>query len=445
MTAPVMPAAPAAVPTPGAAPADPASGQEFAAALDDAVAGSPGRGGRGEAAPAEAIPDEEAATPAPADAPPADGAVPPVTGMPPALWLLLHGATPTAPADATAPAAGTGDATVGAVSTPGLSVDAAPAVPGGAAVPGAVLPGADLPRAGVPGAVVPGAVVPGATVPAALPVEVSAIASGTTPAAAPVPGVPVAAASPAPADAAATPPGLPVVVVVPASAPASDDAARAPATGAVAGAVAAVPAESPAGSAAGDTGTGAGAEQDSPAAAAPAGPSPAAGGPAPVPAATAVQPAAAPADADAAPPVGTQVASHVAVLRTAPDGVHTMTVVLTPETLGQVEVQVTLQQGAVDLTLRGATEAGRAALLEALPELRRDLQSAGLTCTNASVDRGPGNGWATAHQQPGGDRSGQQQGRPDGRGGPWQRTADLDAGRPAPVSTTAASGLDVRV
>jgi flagellar hook-length control protein FliK len=142
--------------------------------------------------------------------------------------------------------------------------------------------------------------------------------------------------------------------------------------------------------------------------------------------------------------VATQVASHVAVLRTAPDGVHTMTVVLTPETLGRVEVQVTLQHGAVDLTLRGATEAGRAALLDALPELRRDLQGAGLNCTNASVDRGPANGWAAAQQHAGGDRPGQQ-GRPDGRGGPWQRTPDLDAGSPALVSTTAASGLDVRV
>src|SRR3712207_2044830 len=97
---------------------------------------------------------------------------------------------------------------------------------------------------------------------------------------------------------------------------------------------------------------------------------------------TTAEPAAPP-----SPPVAGQVAQQVAVLRSAPDGTHTMTVVLTPETLGPVEVQVTLSQGTVDLALKSATEAGRAALLEALPELRRDLAGAGLTCTSASVDR----------------------------------------------------------
>jgi flagellar hook-length control protein FliK len=123
-----------------------------------------------------------------------------------------------------------------------------------------------------------------------------------------------------------------------------------------------------------------------------------------------------------------------------------MTVVLTPETLGPVEVQVTLSQGSVDLALKSATEAGRAALLEALPDLRRDLASAGLTCTNASVDRDAGASWASAQQQATGDRAGQQ-GQPDGRSRPWLRGSDPDAGRSAPVATTAvpSSGLDVRV
>ncbi|TFV54368.1 flagellar hook-length control protein FliK, partial [Geodermatophilus sp. DF01-2] len=163
------------------------------------------------------------------------------------------------------------------------------------------------------------------------------------------------------------------------------------------------------------------------------------------PAAAGPQPAASAAPSTPAPPVGTQVAQHVAVLRTGPDGTHTMTVVLTPETLGPVEVQVTLSQGSVDLTLRGATEAGRTALLEALPDLRRDLQSAGLTCTSASVDRDAGGGWSSAQQHATGDRTGQH-GQPDGRHRPWLHATDADAGRPVPVSTAIpSSGLDVRV
>jgi flagellar hook-length control protein FliK len=122
-----------------------------------------------------------------------------------------------------------------------------------------------------------------------------------------------------------------------------------------------------------------------------------------------------------------------------------MTVVLTPETLGPVEVQVTLSQGSVDLALRSATEAGRAALLEALPELRRDLAGAGLSLTTASVDRDAEASWASAQQHAGGDRAGGH-GQSDDRGRPWLRRPDVDAGRAAPDRTTPGqSGLDVRV
>ena len=98
-----------------------------------------------------------------------------------------------------------------------------------------------------------------------------------------------------------------------------------------------------------------------------------------------------------------------------------MTLVLTPDTLGPVEVQVTLQKGTVDLTLRGAHEHGRAALLDALPDLRRDLEAAGLTTSRLEVDRDSGGAWldrhsaqqqaqqqAMAQQQGFGDRGGQQ-------------------------------------
>ena len=74
-----------------------------------------------------------------------------------------------------------------------------------------------------------------------------------------------------------------------------------------------------------------------------------------------------------------------------------MTLVLTPENLGPVEVSVTLSKGTVDLTLRGAHEQGRAALLDGLPDLRRDLETAGLTCSRLEVDRDTGGSWLARH------------------------------------------------
>ena len=94
-----------------------------------------------------------------------------------------------------------------------------------------------------------------------------------------------------------------------------------------------------------------------------------------------------------------------------------MTLVLTPENLGPVEVSVTLSKGTVDLTLRGAHDMGRAALLDGLPDLRRDLESAGLTCSRLEVDRDTGGSWLARHsaqqgqQQGSGDRGGQQTAR----------------------------------
>jgi flagellar hook-length control protein FliK len=163
---------------------------------------------------------------------------------------------------------------------------------------------------------------------------------------------------------------------------------------------------------------------------------------------------AAPADVDAATgtaasqPVAAQVARHVAVLRGGPDGAHTMTLVLTPESLGPVEVQVTISQNTVDLTLRGAHEQGRAALLDALPDLRRDLETAGLSCSRLEVDREAGGSWLERHaaqQQTPGDRGGQQT-PGDSRSRPWQRTADSSDDRTAPTSQrSTSSGVDVRV
>jgi flagellar hook-length control protein FliK len=157
----------------------------------------------------------------------------------------------------------------------------------------------------------------------------------------------------------------------------------------------------------------------------------------------------------AATPVGSQVASRIAVLRGGPDGAQTMTLVLNPESLGPVEVSVTLSRGTVDLTLRGAHDMGRAALLDGLPDLRRDLEAAGLSCSRLEVDRDTGGSWLTRHsaeqqaqqqarQQGSGDRGRQDRG--ENRSRPWGAPADTAVSGPTPMSQrTTSSGVDWRV
>jgi flagellar hook-length control protein FliK len=155
-------------------------------------------------------------------------------------------------------------------------------------------------------------------------------------------------------------------------------------------------------------------------------------------------PAAAPAPP---PPVAPQVAPVVAQLASGPDGTHTMTLVLTPETLGPVEVRVTVSHGSIDLTLRHATEAGRAALLDALPDLRRDLESSGLNCSRMDVDRDSGSSWTSSQQQQqqGAEQRAAARDAAEARGRAWLRAPGPDGGRPAPVAHPASTGLDVRV
>ncbi|WP_104526500.1 flagellar hook-length control protein FliK [Blastococcus atacamensis] len=177
----------------------------------------------------------------------------------------------------------------------------------------------------------------------------------------------------------------------------------------------------------------------------------ASGGTAPATPVTATGAVAGPA---ATPPVAGQVARHVAVLSAAGDGSHTMTLVLNPETLGPVEVQVTVVQGSLDLQLRGAHEQGRMALLDALPELRRDLEAAGLSPSRVEVDADWGGSWLARHAaeqqaqreaQQGFTDRGSQQNQPGERSRSWGRAADSGEGRAQPSRGSTSSGVDVRV
>jgi len=127
-----------------------------------------------------------------------------------------------------------------------------------------------------------------------------------------------------------------------------------------------------------------------------------------------------------------------------------MTLVLTPETLGEVQVQVTLTKGSIELALRGAHEHGRAALLDALPELRRELEAAGLNPSRVEVARDTGGSWLDRQpaqqqaQQGFGERG--QHDRGDARSRPWGGPADIGRSGPSlnPNRATS-SGVDLLV
>jgi flagellar hook-length control protein FliK len=160
-----------------------------------------------------------------------------------------------------------------------------------------------------------------------------------------------------------------------------------------------------------------------------------------------------PAGGDA--PVAAQLGRHIAVLRNAPNGSQTMTVVITPESLGPVTVSVTVTDGTLDLTLHGAHEAGRHALRDALPELRRELEGAGLSFNTLEVDtssRDAGASLRNTQQQLLDARAGQQgfsgqPGQQDSRTRAWGAAPGPRAEDGAALTTdqSTSSGVDVRV
>ena len=129
------------------------------------------------------------------------------------------------------------------------------------------------------------------------------------------------------------------------------------------------------------------------------------------------------------------------------DGTHSVTVVLAPDSLGEVHVQLTVAGDQVALSLTAGQDGSRAVLVDAIPELRRDLAAAGLTLTDAQVSAGTGD------QQPGSAWSGR-----DPRSAPAPRwgqvptgwaTADEDSSTTGTIRHTpggpTSTGVDVRV
>ncbi|WP_299953755.1 flagellar hook-length control protein FliK [uncultured Modestobacter sp.] len=384
------------------APADgsPAFADALDTALDDTLSG--GGTATGDPATTDA---EQAETDATAPAP---------VVLVPGLWALMTAVTPLTTSSPGTAASTAAASLIGAVT--GLAV---PTLPG--------TPAADVP---VPGAAVPGAEQlqvatepTGTAVPAPAAVDVLAEAAGLTVVREPAPtGGPVTA-EPAVVAGSVLPPA--------AGAAGSADADTDGATGGAAGAVPAAAADAPQDADAVFTlgGATASATVGAPAEAAPA--------PAPLP--------------DDAP-VAAQLGRQIAVLRNAPDGSQTMTMVITPESLGPVTVAVTITDGTLDLMLHGASDHGRQALVDALPDLRRDLEGAGLSLSKLDVGTGTGSdsGSRAAQQQLLDARAGQQgsSGQP-GQQAPrtWGSVPDAVAADGTPLTTarSTSSGVDVRV
>jgi flagellar hook-length control protein FliK len=430
-----------------------------------------------DAAPVASVADEESTEETAAVAEPPRGGLP-------ALWALLMGGSH----PATAVVDGGLDAgRTPTLAVPVLSVAAAtplPATPLPATTPAdatVVLPAAPAAATTAPGTTAPGTTVAGflaagaataapaaAATPAGdvLPAGFTAVLADPLGSAAAMPTAPVVTSATAPAAPATAPVAqvdvgveptatvpVPAVPLVAPSAPAGPAAAALPTAGATGTAPSSAEAVAPGGTSGKVLPADAGSTGQDGADNAPAGNGATTGtiGPAaPVVPATA---AAAVADVDgatggaAALPVASQVARQVAVLSGGPDGEHSMTLVLTPDTLGEVQVQVTLTKGAIELALRGAHEHGRAALLEALPELRRDLEAAGLSPSRLEVARETGSSLLdrqSTQQQGFGERGGQHD-RGENRSRPWGRPADI-AGSGSPASNrSTSSGVDVRV
>ena len=452
MTATVTPSVTTAAPARPAPASESSTGSDsaepFASALDGAMsAGRPAVDDAGAQDGGDGATDQDEAA---ADGTTAARVEPAATapgGVVAALWALLTGATtaadtaaavddaaaPAVAADALPPGLANAQAHGGRAVAHGVRGTQHGQLPTGApAVP------ADPTRTGTPA--VPAAGAP--TTPP--PVDAAAKAALEALAAAGVTQLVTEAATSTAADDVV--PALVATAPAPAGVPSTGDGAAAPAPAPAAALP--VPAAVPSGGASADAGSDPGARDEgtaAPDAVQTSGPA------APAAATAATTRPEATTGAAVAHPVSSQIARSVAVLRGAPDGSHTMTVVLTPDSLGPVEVSVTVHKGAVELTLRGAHEHGRAALLDAVPDLRRDLEAAGLTCSRLDVDRGGRDGaWSSSQQQadrPGdqgqGHGRGSQGDRSDGGARPWHRSADRGDGPRA--ATRTASGLDIKV
>ncbi|WP_221184327.1 flagellar hook-length control protein FliK [Paeniglutamicibacter cryotolerans] len=161
--------------------------------------------------------------------------------------------------------------------------------------------------------------------------------------------------------------------------------------------------------------------------------------------ATALAPAlaSAPVRAPQAEPLHRQLAGPLLMLATGPHGERTLSIQVAPEALGPITVKAVIGVEGLRVELTAPGEAGREALRNMLPELRRELASTGAGTVHIGTgpeQGGTGNGPASGgagHFAPGrqcpGSAAGPQPGSP----------AQLPEPAAPVTSTTRSSGLDI--
>jgi len=102
-------------------------------------------------------------------------------------------------------------------------------------------------------------------------------------------------------------------------------------------------------------------------------------------------------------PLASQVAGPVLALRARGDGSHQMIVALHPAELGPVNLHVRISGDALTISLASSNDIAHDTLRDALPQLRSELQSAGLGAASLSLDLTSGGsagsgGFAEQHQ-----------------------------------------------
>jgi flagellar hook-length control protein FliK len=155
-------------------------------------------------------------------------------------------------------------------------------------------------------------------------------------------------------------------------------------------------------------------------------------------------PAAAPAAPQLAPSLSEQIAPPLLALRNAGAGTHTLTLTVSPDSVGPVTVRVHVTGDAMRVELSAPTDQGTDALKSMLPDLKRDLSQGGVN--SALTIASPGSdGSAAGNQNAFGGAGGSfaRDERPNYFRNANPASLPATAGSPRPISVGATSALDV--
>ena len=140
-------------------------------------------------------------------------------------------------------------------------------------------------------------------------------------------------------------------------------------------------------------------------------------------------------------PLASQLTGQLTSIKQLPQGDHVLTLMVNPESFGPVKVVAHIGRDGVSLEIFGATEAARAALRAALPDLRRDLAGAGLE-PKLELGNGSGGQGASTDQSGLGQSTGEHRRAARATAGVGT-TASANAAAPTITRTTHSGGIDL--